>query len=169
MSELETSGLKSASCLSPAFANAVGDNVYNQISSFVFLQLMNRQPTMKDFCFRLRCMSLQFITLPDLVQKPKVESNVRLLSRYLDGVLQRLRMMDEGGSLYLVLEAVEQALLLISHLFLMVFGLESPAGSEVGKADSKGHSSSISLLFSQGKTQASHVHLSLHRPHDGVR
>lgn len=159
--ELETSGLKTSTCLSERFPGAVEKSIVNQTSSFIFLNLVNRQPTMKDFCFRLRCIALDFISLPDLVQKPKVESNVRLLSHYLDGVIQRLRSVDEGGSLYLVLQAVEKALVLISDLFLMVFGSQSPAGSEVPPTHS-GHLAGVSVLPGEGPAAARAVGVPLH-------
>jgi hypothetical protein len=168
LGEFESTGLKGCSCLSDKFGSTIEKSVFNHLSSFIFLQMMNKVPTMKDFCFYMRCIALQFVSLKDLIQKPEKEGSIKYLSKYLDGVVQKIRSIDEGGSLYMVIQCIEQSLILISDLFLIVFGSKSPAGSEVVAAN-VGHSPDLPVLPDQSQAEKSTVHLPFHRPNDDQR
>lgn len=78
----------------------------------------------------MRSRSLRFLTLNDLVQKPSQEKSLKYLSKYLEDVIMKLKSIDEGGSVFLVIKCVEQALMVISDLFHIVLGSKTPAGSE---------------------------------------
>lgn len=168
MGRFDASGMKGSACLSEGFSSLIERAVFNQVSSFIFLQVMAKQPTMRDFCFHMRCKALQFVTLNGLVQKAGQEANIKYLEKYLDGVVQKLKTIDDGGSLFLLIQCIEQSLILISDLFLIVLGSKNPAGSEVHDYHS-GHTADLSVLFHQGWIETSSVYLQLHRPDDDSR
>lgn len=49
---------------------------------------------------------------------------------YLESVTEHLKRMDEGGSLYMILECVEQAMTGLVDLFHVVLGKKEPPGPE---------------------------------------
>lgn len=129
--EFEKSGLASCMCVEDKFKTLVEQGVFNIVSSKIFLDVMSKQPTMKDFCFFMRCRCLEFLKLNDLIQKPDKDGKIEYMSKYLDGVIDKLKSIDEGGSVFLVIQCIEQSLMLISDLFHIVLGSKQPAGSEV--------------------------------------
>lgn len=92
---------------------------------------MSKKPTMKDFCFFLRCKSLGFLQLNDFIQKDDTDGSVEYMSMYLEDVIKKIKSIDEGGSVYLVIRCIEQAIIGIADLFHIVLGFKTPPGSEV--------------------------------------
>lgn len=130
--EFDKSGMAHCSCLDDRFRTLVEQGVFNFLSSKIFLDIMSKQPTMKDFCFFMRCRCLEFLKLNDLIQKPDKDGKTEYLSKYLGGVIEKIKSIDEGGSVFLVIQCIEQSLMMISDLFHIVLGNKQPAGSEVG-------------------------------------
>lgn len=90
---------------------------------------------MKDFSFFMRCKSLNFMTLGDMIQKTDPDDNILYMEHYLDEVTAKLRQIDEGGSVYMIIRCIEQSIIAIADLFHIVLGFKTPAGSEVSVAD----------------------------------
>ena len=85
---------------------------------------------MRDFSFLMRCRSLNFIKVQDLIQKPDPKGRIAYMGSYLEDVTRNLKKMDEGGSVYMVLKCVEQAITGIIDLFHVVLGTKQPPGAE---------------------------------------
>jgi len=85
---------------------------------------------MKDFCFFMRCRALSFMQLNDLIQKEDKDGSIQYMSQYLDEVVGKLKSIDEGGSVYLIIKCIEQSIIAIADLFYIVLGFKTPAGSE---------------------------------------
>lgn len=122
--------MANSACLTDKFTNLIEQSVFNYMSSRIFLDIMPKSPTMKDFCFFMRCRALSFITLNDLTQKEDNDGSMKYMSRYLDEVILKLKCIDEGGSVYLVIRCIEQSIIAIADLFHIVLGFKTPAGSE---------------------------------------
>ena len=149
MDQFAASDMTKSACLPENFQSMIQKGVFNHVSSYIFLQVMSKQPTMRDFCFHMRCKALQFVTLNNLVQKPGQETSIKYFEKYLDGVVHKIKSIDDGGSLFLVIQCIEQALVLISDMFLIVMGSKNPAGSEVININI-GHIADISVLPGKG-------------------
>ena len=130
MGELDKSGIKGSIILSEKFILLVEHGIYDYISSRIFKEVIPKQPTVRDFSFHMRCVSLNFVTLNNLVQKMDIVDDVEYLSRYLGEVTIALREMDKGGSVYQIIGCVEKAINLINDLYHIVLGSKSPPGSE---------------------------------------
>ena len=127
----DKSGLATNSvCLTDMFTSLVEQSVFNLISSKIFLEVVPKNPTMKDLCFFLRCRSLGFMQLNDLTQKEDTDGSVMYMSNYLHEVIAKLKQIDEGGSVYLIIKCIEQSINAIADLFHIVLGFRTPAGSE---------------------------------------
>jgi hypothetical protein len=116
--------------LTDRFTTLVEQSLFNYVSSRIFLDIMQKQPTMKDFCFFMRCRALSFMKLNDLIQKEDKDGSIRYMSKYLDDVIAKLKGIDEGGSVYLVIRCIERSIIAIADLFHIVLGFKTPAGSE---------------------------------------
>jgi hypothetical protein len=122
--------LANSVCLTDKFTGLTEQSVFNCMSSRIFLDIMPKAPTMKDFSFFMRCKALEFITLNDLTQKEDADGSMKYMSHYLEEVIAKLRCIDEGGSVYLVIRCIEQSIIAIADLFHIVLGFKTPAGSE---------------------------------------
>lgn len=116
--------------MSDRFTQLVEHAIYDYISSKIFIDVVQKQPTVRDFCFHMRCRSLGFLPLNSLVQKADGQGKIQYLSGYLGEVISTLREMDNGGSVYQIIGCVERAILLINDLHHIVLGSKSPPGSE---------------------------------------
>lgn len=85
---------------------------------------------MRDFSFFMRCQSLNFIKLQDLIQRKDPDGKIAYMGQYLSIVTDHLKRMDDGGSVSMVLDCIEKAMTAIVDLFHVVLGQEEPPGSE---------------------------------------
>lgn len=112
------------------FGPMIQQTLFDFMSSIIFQELLNNDASMRDFSFLMRCKSLNFIKVQDLLQKEDPNGRIAYMGSYLESVTEDLKRMDEGGSLYMVLECIEQAMTGIVDLFHVVLGNKEPPGSE---------------------------------------
>lgn len=85
---------------------------------------------MRDFSFLMRCRSLNFIKVQDMIQREDPQGRIAYMGDYLNSVIEILKRLDEGGSLYMILDVVNQAITGIIDLFYVVLGNKEPPGTE---------------------------------------
>lgn len=161
--------MKNSACLTDRFTPLIEQTIFNYVSSRIFLEVMSRKPTQKDFSFFMRCKSLSFMTMGDMIQKIDPEDNILYMEHYLDNVIGKLKQIDDGGSVYMVIRCIEQSIIAIADLFHIVLGFKTPAGSEVEVSTHTGHHPDPLVLHREGQSPQSPVNLLLPRPDDDQR